>query len=230
MIFRSYLKDISDNPNPSWNTVNYVGRGEPFYIYKGFERNITFTLQVAAMSEAELKPMWQKLNYLYSNTMPDYSNNVMRAPYMKLTLGDYMYRQPGIIKNLTYTIGNDSPWEISIDDSDDLYELPHVMTIQMTFAPIHDFLPRKFPQTLSSTPGVGPDWQKLPAFMVDRESNQNKWLTDIFGGNNEIPIGTNSSGEPQIAPLTLAEPVPLQGAADINNINVPINIPPPNLQ
>jgi hypothetical protein len=100
----------------------------------------------------------------------------------------------------------------------------------MTFAPIHDFVPRKFPQTLSSTPGVGPDWQKLPAFMVDRESNQNKWLTDIFGSNNEIPIGTNSSGEPQIAPLTLAPPVALQGAANINNINVPINIPPPNLQ
>jgi hypothetical protein len=77
MIFRSYLKDITDTPNPSWNTVNYIGRGEPFYIYKGFERNISFTLQVAAMSEAELKPMWQKLNYLYSNTMPDYSNNVM---------------------------------------------------------------------------------------------------------------------------------------------------------
>jgi hypothetical protein len=231
MIFRSYLKDISDNPNPSWNTVNYVGRGEPFYIYKGFERNISFTLQVAAMSEAELKPMWQKLNYLYSNTMPDYSNNgVMRAPYMKLTLGDYMYRQPGIIKNLTYTIGNDSPWEISIDDSDDLYELPHVMTIQMTFAPIHDFVPRKFPQTLSSTPGVGPDWQKLPAFMVDRESNQNKWLTDIFGDNNEIPIGTSTSGAPKIYIPTPELVRVTTGAADINNINVPINIPPPNLQ
>jgi hypothetical protein len=192
MIFRSYLKDITDTPNPSWNTVNYVGRGEPFYIYKGFERNITFTLQVAAMSEAELQPMWQKLNYLYSNTMPDYNNSVMRAPYMKLTLGDYMFRQPGIIKNLTYTIGNDSPWEIAIDEPEtggDLYELPHVMTIQMTFAPIHDFLPRKFPGVLSTTPGKGADWENLPAFMVDRQSNQNKWLTNIFGDDNKIPIG-----------------------------------------
>jgi hypothetical protein len=194
MIFRSYLKDISDTPNPTWNTVNYVGRGEPFYIYKGFERNISFTLQVAAMSEAELKPMWQKLNYLYSNTMPDYKDNVMRAPYMKLTLGNYMYRQPGIIKSLTYTIGNDSPWEIAIDDpeggfGDNLYELPHVMTIQMTFAPIHDFLPRKFPSSYNG----GEDWKNLPAFTVDREDNQNKWLTDIFGLNNEIPFGESNS-------------------------------------
>jgi hypothetical protein len=191
MIFRSYLKDIVDTPNPTWNPVNYVGRGETFYIYKGFERNISFTLQVAAMSEAELKPMWQKLNYLYSNTMPDYSNNVMRAPYMKLTLGNYMYRQPGIIKSLTYNITNDSPWEIAIDDpeggfGDNLYELPHVMTIQMTFAPIHDFLPRKFPSTYNG----GEDWKNLPAFTVDREDNQNKWLTEVFESGN-IPFGNS---------------------------------------
>jgi hypothetical protein len=195
MIFRSYLKDISDTPNPTWNTVNYVGRGEPFYIYKGFERNVSFTLQVAAMSEAELEPMWQKLNYLYSNTMPDYDGTIMRGPYMKLTIGNYMYRQPGVIKNLTYTIGNDSPWEISIDDPErkaiggnPLYELPHVMNIQMTFAPVHDFLPRKFPQEYA---GGTESWRNLPAFVVDRDDNNNKWLTNIFtaNGNKEIPKG-----------------------------------------
>ena len=210
MVFRSYLKDITDTPNPSWNTVNYIGRGEPFYIYKGFERNISFTLQVAAMSEAELKPMWQKLNYLYSNTMPDYGeNNVMRGPYMRLTLGDYMFRQPGVIKNLTYTIGNDSPWEIAVDDPESgsaLYELPHVMTIQMTFAPIHDFVPRKFPTTLNMIPVTGgtpvADWKNLPAFMADRQTTGksdekgnsiagNPWLTDIFNEeSNKIPKGT----------------------------------------
>ncbi len=207
MIFRSYLKDITDNPNPSWNTVNYVGRGEPFYIYKGFERNITFTLQVAAMSEDELRPIYQKLNYLYSNTMPDYSsNNVMRAPYMKLTLGDYMFRQPGIIKNMTYSIGNDSPWEIAIDEPESggaLYELPHVMTITMTFAPIHDFLPRKFPRTYG---GGKDDWKNLPAFVADRQTIDNKgtpgnpWLTSIYSDANEIPKGVNSDGIP--APIS----------------------------
>jgi hypothetical protein len=197
MVFRAYLTDISDNPNPTWNTVNYVGRGEPFYIYKGFERSVSFTFQVAAMSEEEMKPMWQKLNYLYSNTMPDYSGNVMRGPFMKLTIGNYMFRQPGIIKNLTYTIDNKSPWEISIDDPErkaiggnPMYELPHVMTVQMTFAPVHDFLPRKFPDYFEG------DWKNLPAFVVDRDDdNNNKWLTDIFQfsvndkGGGGIPIG-----------------------------------------
>jgi hypothetical protein len=232
MIFRSYLKDITDSPNPSWNTVNYIGRGEPFYIYKGFERNITFTLQVAAMSEAELKPMWQKLNYLYSNTMPDYSDNIMRGPYMRLTLGDYMFRQPGIIKNMTYTIGNDSPWEIALDEPEtggDLYELPHVMTIQMTFAPIHDFVPRKFPGTLNTIPTKNgtpvADWKNLPAFMADRQSNQNQWLTDIFGKNNKIPKGENSTGIPPALKTTSVGLAPLQGAT----INAPLNIPIQNI-
>ena len=193
MIFRAYLKDITDTPNPTWNTVNYVGRGEPFYIYKGFERNLSFTLQVAAMSEAELQPMWQKLNFLYSNTMPDYSNNVMRAPYMRLTLGDYMFRQPGIIKNMTYTIDNDSPWEIALDEPEAgsaLYELPHVMTIQMTFAPIHDFLPRKFPTEFADPKK---NWRQLPAFIVDRQTNSdntegNPWLTSMFDTTSDEAV------------------------------------------
>lgn len=192
MIFRAYLKDISDNPNPSWNTVNYVGRGEPFYIYKGFERNISFNFQVAAMSEDELQPMWQKLNYLFSNTMPDYSGNVMRGPYMKLTIGNYIYRQPGIIKSLTYNIDDKSPWEIAITDPENqleekarLYELPHVMNVSMTFAPIHDFLPSKMPKQY---PG---DNNLLPAFVVDENLKDNPWLGDMYkastGGTFPVP-------------------------------------------
>jgi len=76
-----------------------------------------------------------------------------------------------------------------------MYELPHVMTVQMTFAPIHNFLPRKFPGTFSS------DWQNLPAFNVDRVDNDNAWLQDVFKTTgkdasgqpiigNKIPVGT----------------------------------------
>lgn len=195
MIFRAYITSITDNPNPSWGTVNYVGRGEPFYIYKGFERSISFNFQVAAMSREEMKPMWQKLNYLYSNTMPDYSDNIMRGPYNKLTIGNYLYRQPGIIKNLVYTIDEKSPWEIAIDDPEGggdrvMYELPHVMNIQMTFAPIHDFLPRKFPEKFNPDPKLA-GWKDLPAFVVDRDDNENKWLQDVF-----LTTGKDANGQP----------------------------------
>jgi hypothetical protein len=118
---------------------------------------------------------------------------------MRLTLGDYMFRQPGIIKNMTYTISNDSPWEIAIDEPEtggNLYELPHVMTIQMTFAPIHDFVPRKFPlnkPTTQENNETVSDWRNLPAFMADRQTNKNEWLTSIFGKNNKIPNGKSTN-------------------------------------
>jgi hypothetical protein len=197
MVFRALLKDIVDNPNPTWSTVNYTGRGESFYIYKGFERTISFSFQVAAMSEAEMKPMWQKLNYLYSNTMPEYTGgNSMNASYMKLTIGDYIFRQPGVIKSLTYTIDNKSPWEIAIDDPEavggsNLYELPQVMNVQMTFAVIHDFLPQKMPTTFDNTTNAS--FADLPAFVVDRLDNQNEWLTSIYSSGSSIPRGNAES-------------------------------------
>jgi hypothetical protein len=146
------------------------------------------------MSEAELKPMWQKLNYLYSNTMPDYSGNVMRGPFMKLTIGNYIYRQPGVIKSLTYTIGNDSPWEIAITDpgqTGNLYELPHVMNISMTFAPIHDFLPSKFPSQKPNNNTF------LPAFVVVRQTDNNLWLNSIYNGNGGKEILNANTSVPQ---------------------------------
>jgi hypothetical protein len=124
---------------------------------------------------------------------------------MRLTLGDYMFRQPGVIKSMTYSIGNDSPWEIAIDEPESggaLYELPHVMTITTTFAPIHDFLPRKFPRTY----GGKDDWKNLPAFIADRQTIDsqgtpgNPWLTSIYNDANEIPKGVNSDGIP--APIS----------------------------
>ena len=218
MIFRAYLKDITDSPNPTWNTVNYVGRGEPFYIYKGFERSLSFTFQVAAMSEAELQPMWQKLNYLYSNTMPDYSDNVMRGPFMKLTIGNYIYRQPGIIKTLTYTIDNKSPWEIAINDPENrledrarLYELPHVMNVSMTFAPIHSFLPRKMP---TKYPGNN---NLLPAFVTDEELKNNPWLGNMYRASTTFPELNDGLSEP----LT-----PVRRAPVIQEIK-PFNLTPP---
>jgi hypothetical protein len=108
---------------------------------------------------------------------------------MKLTIGDYLYRQPGIIKSLTYTIDNKSPWEIAIDDpevTNNLYELPQVMNVQMTFAVIHDFLPRKFPTVYN-----GKDWDQLPAFNVDRLDNKNEWLTSVYNPKN-ITLNTTS--------------------------------------
>jgi hypothetical protein len=137
-IFRAYLTQFSDSTDAKWNNVSYTGRGEDFYIYGGYSRKINIGFKVAALSAEEMKPMYQKLNYLMGNVMPIYTNNLMRGPFVRMTVGNWLNNQDGILNNVSYTIPQDSPWEIGLNNS--VYTgslvLPHIVEVQMTFTPI----------------------------------------------------------------------------------------------
>ncbi len=118
-----------------WNSIKYAGRGEDFYIYGGFSRKIQIGFKVAALSAEEMKPMYQKLNYLMGNLMPDYKDNLlMRGPLVKMTVGNWIDGQDGILNNVSYTVPQDSPWEISLGDQQLI--LPHVVEVSLSFTPI----------------------------------------------------------------------------------------------
>jgi len=138
MIFRAYITQFSDSIDATWNPVKYAGRGEDFYIYNGFSRKVQIGFKVAALSAEEMQPMYQKLNYLMSNLMPDYNNNLMNGPLVKMTIGNWFDGQDGILNNVSYTIPNDSPWEIAINTINGVEPLilPHVVEVSMTFTPI----------------------------------------------------------------------------------------------
>lgn len=137
MIFRAYLTQFSDNVDATWNNTKYAGRGEDFYIYNGFNRKINIGFKVAALSAEEMKPMYQKLNYLMSNLMPDYEGVLMRGPLVKMTVGNWINGQDGILNSLSYTIPQESPWEVNITSiPDNNMVLPHIVEVQMTFTPI----------------------------------------------------------------------------------------------
>jgi hypothetical protein len=140
MIFRAYLTQFSDNTDATWNSVKYAGRGEDFYIYGGFSRKIQIGFKVAALSAKEMQPMYQKLNYLMSNLMPDYNDTLMRGPLVKMTVGNWIDGQDGILNNVSYTVPNDSPWEIALNEvlpggTKELI-LPHIVEVSLTFTPI----------------------------------------------------------------------------------------------
>jgi hypothetical protein len=147
--FRAFIDSFGDSYSADWNSVRYLGRGEKFYNYDGFDRKISLSFTVAAQSKEELIPMYKKLNYLASNLAPDYSPyGYMRGPLVQLTMGGYLYEQVGFITNLTYDIPNDSPWEIGINDSGNndptVKELPHRINVSsFSFTPIHNFVPGK---------------------------------------------------------------------------------------
>jgi hypothetical protein len=159
--FRAFLDSMDDNYTAEWNAFKYMGRGENFYRYNGFSRTINLSWTVAAQSKEELIPMYQKLNFLASSLAPDFSvkgndttavGGYMRGNLATLTIGGYLYEQPGIITSINYSVPQESPWEIGISDGPDnslvindstVKELPHIIKVTgFQFIPIHEFVPR----------------------------------------------------------------------------------------
>jgi hypothetical protein len=150
MVFRAFLDSMNDSFNANYNEFNYNGRAESFYTYNSFNRDVSFDFKIAAQSAREMRPLYRKLNFLLSNTAPQYNSesNRMMTPFMRLTIGSYFQQLPGVIKSVSISWDKDYPWEITLDAPEGgvtsgLYVLPHVLNVSVTYQPIHDFLPQK---------------------------------------------------------------------------------------
>ena len=151
--FRAYLDSFNDNLNGQWNPVKYIGRGENFYVYSGFERKISLSFKIAASTRQEMGPLYDKITYLASTTAPTYATNgqFMRGTLTELTVGDYVYNLPGFISNVTYTWEQDYPWDIALERlkgevnirrDAQFRELPMILNCSIEFTPIHTFTPQ----------------------------------------------------------------------------------------
>ena len=146
--FRAYINGFTDNYAATWNDVQYVGRGNVFKNYSGFTRDIQMGFTIAATSKAELIPMFTKLNFLASSLAPDYTEaGFMRGNMVRMTVGGYLYEVPGVLTTLTYTVPDDTTWEIAIDTEgkpdSSVKELPHRIEVSLAFTPVQDFLPSR---------------------------------------------------------------------------------------
>jgi hypothetical protein len=156
--FRAYINGFTDNYAATWNDTQYVGRGNSFKSYGGFSRNISMGFTVMATSKAELIPMMTKLNFLASSLAPDYGlNGFMKGNMVRMTVGGYLYEVPGVLTSITYTIPDDTTWEIAIDERGgedvSVKELPHRIEVSLAFTPVEDFLPSL--QKLGYDPNTG---------------------------------------------------------------------------
>ena len=146
--FRAFINNFTDNYQGNWNAVSYMGRGEDFYRYSKFARNINIDFTIAAQSKPEIMEQYRKLNFLVSNTFPDYTTKgYMAGPLMTLTLGGWCYELPGFFNSINLDIPQESSWEIGIDTKGDydrsVKEMPHICNVSMQFTPIHPFRPAK---------------------------------------------------------------------------------------
>ena len=147
--FRAFLGGITDNYNAAWDSTKYVGRGDTFYNYAGFTRTINLSFKVHPQTRDEMAAMYQKLTYLASTLAPDYSKSggYMRGNIVRLVVGSYLYRIPGFITSLTYSVPEDASWEIAYNEPESgteksQLEAPRHFDVQVNFTPIHDFAPQ----------------------------------------------------------------------------------------
>jgi hypothetical protein len=182
MIFRAYLTQFSDNTDANWNEIKYAGRGDKFYVYDGFSRKINIGFKVAALSSQEMEPMYQKLNYLMGNVMPDYSeDNLMRGPLVRMTVGNWIDGQDGILNNVSYTVPQDSPWEIAINEpntGEKILILPHIVEVTMTFTPIGS-------QTRGKNLISSKSYTTSHIAQNANEASSNQYIAS----DNQIPVG-----------------------------------------
>jgi hypothetical protein len=118
IFFRAYIDDFGDSFTGEWDSYRYVGRGENFYKYKGFNRDMSLTFTVPALSRADMITNYQKLNALVWATTPDYSEaGLMRGNLVKFTMGDYLNNALIIVKSLNFAPITDMGWDINRVDS-----------------------------------------------------------------------------------------------------------------
>lgn len=140
LYFPCYIDNLSDNLSSLWSSEKYLGRGEDFWVYNGFDRNISFGFKVYARNKDLIYTMYNNLNRLSSTLLPDYNNaGFMRGNIIKLTIGKYIENLPGIITNLSYNVPMEHSWDTDIE-----IQLPFFIEVNtFSFKPIHNFLPRK---------------------------------------------------------------------------------------
>jgi hypothetical protein len=245
---------MDDNYNAQWENFKYMGRGENFYRYNGFTRNINLGWTVVAQSKEELIPMYQKLNFLASSLTPDYSaNGYMRGNLAVLTVGGYLFEQPGIINSINYSVPIESPWEIGISDTagfdHTVKEMPHMIKVTgFSFTPIQEFVPKLQKNTYEGVYGNknGNDLRKVISgfgkeryIALSRDTDPNATTTN-YNPPNDYTFGVKgiavnkpplpSPNPPQI-PTSLARrssalnavPVPARNSVVASPVQPPIN-------
>ena len=68
--FRATITGLGDQHSAEWEDINYIGRADKLFLYKGFSRDVNFSFTVYANSALEMLPMWNRINYLVGFTKP----------------------------------------------------------------------------------------------------------------------------------------------------------------
>lgn len=137
LVFRATITSLSETFSPNWDSKTFVGNPLPFYSYGHIERSITISFKVFSMSALEHKAAWKRLGELARMVYPQrYSGAALKAtaPFIELTLGDMFKKKVGFIESMTYTVPDNSPWEIGMNGAGtDEYKAPMIIEVELTY-------------------------------------------------------------------------------------------------
>ena len=176
--FRATISGLTETFTPSWDTAKFIGSPFPYYTYSQIERSVTFNFKVYSQNSKEHKAAWDKLAFLANLTYPQAYNKfggAVTPPIIKFTLGNLYDASYSFIESLSYTIDDNTPWEIGLNGSDVKdYKLPMIVDVAITI---------KFLQSKESTFG-----KNLYGFKTGKVGN---------GSISAPTITTNSSNQLQ---------------------------------
>jgi hypothetical protein len=133
VMFRGTITGLTETFSPSWDSQRFIGSPFSYYIYQSVERNVTFNFRVWSQNPEEHIAAWDKLGVLAKMVYPQGypANGAVTPPLVSLTLGDLYKTKESFIESLSYTIDDNSPWEIGTDVSG--YKAPKVIDVAITF-------------------------------------------------------------------------------------------------
>ena len=232
MVFRCTMTGFSDSFSPGWSRIDIMGRPDGAYLYSSFERQVSFTFTAAATSRTEMIPMWRKLNYLASYTMPDFrAGGRPSGPFMRLTIGNLFKNTPGFINSLSYTIPDEATWDVDANNRDgEGKQLPNIVEVSVGFTVIADFRPQVMGRAYSMFAGkTGDDYDWLWDATINSATAaeaQKKYEDEVKKLAEEAKAkATTKTTDEVTEPTPAPAPAPqLTEPGDIAVPNEPVNV------
>ncbi len=117
--FRCTITELSETFSPQWDTNKFIGNPFPFYTYQSIDRSLNFSFKIFSMNLMEHQLVWERINDLAGMVYPQRYSGVVGAvtpPIIKFTLGNMYFRKECFIETLTFSVDENTPWEIGLNE------------------------------------------------------------------------------------------------------------------
>lgn len=111
---------LSESFSPTWDGSQMIGNPFSQYTYSGISRSVDFSLKLYSMNSEEHKENWSKIENLGKLTYPlgfQGETGFVTPPVTTLTIGSLYKGKHGFISSLSYSVDDNTPWDLGFGSS-----------------------------------------------------------------------------------------------------------------